>query len=141
MFIIYLIVLLQHAQNFIAEKKSPAAKLLSSIVEMGTSLFSTLETHFSMILDGGRRRCSTKDFLIQEEFQMLCERLHSTVSLLVSPKETNVEENPLRISLYSNKNKVAVQLQLSRRHLFIMIISFVLLLIGCVVVLNLFVVL
>lgn len=92
-------------QNFIAEKKSPAAKLLSSIVEMGTSLFSTLETHFSMILDGGRRRCSTKDFLIQEEFQMLCERLHSTVSLLVSPKETNVEENPLRIPLYSNKNK------------------------------------
>nr|XP_027091553.1 kinesin-like protein KIN-7N [Coffea arabica] len=69
-------------QTFVADEKSPTAKLLSSTRDIGICLFSTLESHFSVTADGNR--LSTADnSLLQEQCNLLRERLLSTISSLV----------------------------------------------------------
>ncbi|GFS44131.1 P-loop containing nucleoside triphosphate hydrolases superfamily protein [Actinidia rufa] len=87
-------------QSFVTDGKSSASKLLSSSSEIGTSLFSTLETHFSMTIDG-RRISGGNNILVQEKGKMLCEMLNNTITSLV------LSEAPM------NGNKPSKDLQCS----------------------------
>ncbi|KAM5565915.1 kinesin-like protein KIN-7N [Rosa sericea] len=82
---------LSTTQSYISDEKSSAAKLLSSITEIGTSLFTTLEADFSVPIADQRLR-------IQEQHRVLSERLSSTVKLLVSSETLNIEDVQARKS-------------------------------------------
>ncbi|PRQ27874.1 putative plus-end-directed kinesin ATPase [Rosa chinensis] len=83
--------ILSTTQSYISDEKSSAAKLLSSITEIGTSLFTTLEADFSLPIADQRLR-------IQEQHRVLSERLSSTVKLLVSSETLNIEDEQARKS-------------------------------------------
>ncbi|XP_030479327.2 kinesin-like protein KIN-7N [Cannabis sativa] len=81
---------LSMTQSFVTDGKSSTAKLLSSMREIGTSLFTILETHFSMATD-----CDTPlgvDKMIKEQQKILCERVKSTVKLLVSSETLRLQD-------------------------------------------------
>ncbi|ONI33365.1 hypothetical protein PRUPE_1G419600 [Prunus persica] len=82
---------LSKTQSFISDEKTSAAKLVSSISEIGTSLFTTLETHFSVAFGEGQRSFSETSSLIQEQREVLSERLNSTIKLLVSSEKPSIE--------------------------------------------------
>ncbi|KAH7846900.1 hypothetical protein Vadar_019428 [Vaccinium darrowii] len=75
-------------QSFVTGEKSSASKLLSSTRVIGTSLFSTLETHFARAIEG-QRTSTGNSILIEEQRKMLCDSVNSTITSLVlseSPK-------------------------------------------------------
>ncbi|PON65553.1 Kinesin-like protein [Parasponia andersonii] len=83
---------LSMTQSFISDGKSSTAKLVSSMSEIGASLFTILETHFSMALDGNHPL--ENDNLIQEQHKVLSDRLKSTIkSLLASETLSSQDEN------------------------------------------------
>ncbi|KAH0990093.1 hypothetical protein GBA52_001576 [Prunus armeniaca] len=105
---------LSKTQSFISDEKTSAAKLVSSISEIGTSLFTTLETHFSVAFGEGQRSFSETSSLIQEQREVLSERLNNTIKLLVSSERPSIENEQVRTSLCSCEHKVAAWSQLSR---------------------------
>lgn len=115
-------------QSFIPDEKTSAAKLVSSISEIGTSLFTTLETHFSVAFGEGQRSFSETSSLIQEQREVLSERLNSTIKLLVSSERPSIENEQVRTSLCSCEHKVAAWSQLSRYYPLVMILFSALLL-------------
>ncbi|KAL6207963.1 hypothetical protein ACLB2K_018915 [Fragaria x ananassa] len=82
---------LSTTQSYISDEKSSAVKLLSSITEIGTSLFTTLEVDFSVPIADQRSR-------IQEQHKVLSERLSNTVKLLVSSETVSLEDGQARKS-------------------------------------------
>ncbi|CAL5418003.1 unnamed protein product [Camellia sinensis] len=112
---------LSSLQSFVTNENSSTSKLLSSTSEIGTSLFSTLESHFSMVIDG-QRRSSENNTVIQEQSKLLCERLSSTITSLVL-SEAPMNDNNLSSNLLRNwEYKVAAWSPLSRSHLSILIL-------------------
>ncbi|KAI8003257.1 Kinesin-like protein KIN-7N [Camellia lanceoleosa] len=91
---------LSSLQSFVTNENSSTSKLLSSTSEIGTSLFSTLESHFSMVIDG-QRRSSENNTVIQEQSKLLCERLSSTITSLVL-SEAPMNDNILSSNLLRN---------------------------------------
>ncbi|XP_028120744.1 kinesin-like protein KIN-7N isoform X2 [Camellia sinensis] len=91
---------LSSLQSFVTNENSSTSKLLSSTSEIGTSLFSTLESHFSMVIDG-QRRSSENNTVIQEQSKLLCERLSSTITSLVL-SEAPMNDNNLSSNLLRN---------------------------------------
>ncbi|KAM1289284.1 hypothetical protein ACFX15_016098 [Malus domestica] len=96
---------LSKTQSFISDEKSSVATLLSSISEIGTNIFTTLETHFSEAFDDGQRSFFASSSLIQEQHKVLSERLNSAVKLLVSSEPSSVENEQVRNSPCSSKYK------------------------------------
>ncbi|CAB4296745.1 unnamed protein product [Prunus armeniaca] len=96
---------LSKTQSFISDEKASAAKLVSSISEIGTSLFTTLETHFSVAFGEGQRSFSETSSLIQEQREVLSERLNNTIKLLVSSERPSIENEQVRTSLCSCEHK------------------------------------
>ncbi|TQE10806.1 hypothetical protein C1H46_003709 [Malus baccata] len=76
-----------------------------SISEIGTNLFTTLETHFSEAFDDGQRSFFASSSLIQEQYKVLSEMLNSAVKLLVSSEPSSVENEQVRNSPCSSKYK------------------------------------
>ncbi|KAA8538272.1 hypothetical protein F0562_027905 [Nyssa sinensis] len=91
-------------QSFVPDEKSAAAKLLSGTSEIGTNLFSTLETHFSVDTDGHKTSIMNNS-LIQEQCKMLCEKLNSTVTALVLSEAPTFADEHLEIPIYNCKYK------------------------------------
>ncbi|XP_062097637.1 kinesin-like protein KIN-7N [Humulus lupulus] len=93
---VYVDVLLM-TQSFVSDGKSSTAKLLSNMLEIGASLFTILETHFSTEIDGDSPL--EVDNMIKEQHKVLCERLKSSVKLLVSSETLGLQDenklNPL----------------------------------------------
>ena len=102
-------------QGYISDEKSSAAKLLSSITDIGTSLFATLEADFSVPIADQRSR-------IQEQHKVLAERLSSTVKLMVSSETLNIENGQAR------KSQVPAWSKLTRYHSLVIILFSALLL-------------
>lgn len=100
---------------FISDEKSSVAKLLLSIADIGTSLFTTLEIDFSVPIADQRNQ-------IQGQHKVLSERLSSTVKLLVSSETPNVENEQARNS------QVSAWLKLTRCHSLVIILCSALLL-------------
>ncbi|KAM7516964.1 hypothetical protein LguiA_006547 [Lonicera macranthoides] len=91
-------------QSFVDDDKSSIAKVLSCTSEIGRCLFSTLETHFSMALDG-HRTSAMNNFPIQERCNILCEKLINTItSLELSEAPTFKDQNKGKAS-YNCENK------------------------------------
>ncbi|XP_059460759.1 kinesin-like protein KIN-7N [Corylus avellana] len=72
-------------QSFVSDEESSTAKLLSSTSEIGKSLLTTLETHFSMAMDD-LSSFTENNSLIQEQRKMLYEKFNSTITALVLPQ-------------------------------------------------------
>lgn len=98
-------------QSFISDGKSSTSKLLSSMSEIGWSLFTALETHFSMVLESPFSR---NDHLIQEQHKVLCERMKTTITSLVSSERASLEDHNVMNSLCRCEHKVAACSRLSR---------------------------
>ncbi|CAN6583048.1 unnamed protein product [Malus baccata var. baccata] len=96
---------LSKTQSFISDEKSSAATLLSSISEIGTSLFTTLEAQFSAAFDEDQRLFSRNSSLIEEQRKILSERLNSTIKLFVSSEPSNLENEQVRNSLCRSEYK------------------------------------
>ncbi|XVF39773.1 hypothetical protein PTKIN_Ptkin01aG0059400 [Pterospermum kingtungense] len=85
---------LSKMQSSASDGKS-TAKLLSGTSEIGTALFSTLETHISKAIDG-HRSSSGNDSLIQECNKVLSETLKSTITSLILLETAGTEvKSPL----------------------------------------------
>ncbi|CAK9167529.1 unnamed protein product, partial [Ilex paraguariensis] len=69
-------------QDFAADDKFSTAKVLSCASEIGTCLFSTLESHFSMAMDDHRTSTENRSS-VREQCNIICERLNGTVTSLV----------------------------------------------------------
>ncbi|XP_042005396.1 kinesin-like protein KIN-7N [Salvia splendens] len=65
-------------QNTVADEKSEIAQILATTTEVGTSLFSTLESHLLMAGDG-KRPSSLNDCLVQEQYNKLHQKLSDAV--------------------------------------------------------------
>ncbi|KAJ9674171.1 hypothetical protein PVL29_023616 [Vitis rotundifolia] len=114
-------------QSFVPDDESSTLQLLSSTSEIGTSLLSTLENHFSVSIDGNRTFPGNNS-LIQEQCKVLCERLNKTITSLVLSEPSTVKPRHSRNLPCSCGYKVAASSQLARCHSSIMILFSVLML-------------
>ncbi|XP_020549361.1 kinesin-like protein KIN-7N isoform X2 [Sesamum indicum] len=103
-------------QNFIADERSATAQILSTTIEVGTSLFSTLESHLSMAMDGNRPS-HMNDYSVREQCNMLHQKLSSTISSLVLSDASTLQDERSEESVYSSKIKVAAWSHISRSHM------------------------
>lgn len=99
-------------QSFVSDEESSTAKLLSSTSEIGISLFTTLETHFSRAMDD-HSSLTGNNSLIQEQSKVLYEKLNSTITSLVL-SQTPTDDEQLGAKQCSCENKVADWSQSSR---------------------------
>ncbi|XP_022766439.1 kinesin-like protein KIN-7N [Durio zibethinus] len=90
---------LSEMQSF-ADGKSSTAKLLCSTSEIGTTLFSTLETHISKAMDG-HESSSADDSLIQECDKVLSETFKSIITSLILSETTATEDKQAKAPLCS----------------------------------------
>lgn len=112
-------------QSFVPDGDSSIGKFLSTTSEIGLTLFSNLEKRFSMAMDD-HKSFNENDSLVQENCEVLSERLKSTITSLALAEKLAVqnkeEKNPICGSTY----KVAAWSQSSRYHLSVMILFFIL---------------
>ncbi|XWS21313.1 hypothetical protein CRYUN_Cryun30bG0045100 [Craigia yunnanensis] len=86
---------LSKMQNFASDGKSSTAKLLCGTSEIGTTIFSTLETHISKAMDG-HKSSSGNDSLIQECNKVLSETLKSTITSLILSETAGTEDKQVK---------------------------------------------
>uniref|UniRef100_A0A164X1L4 Kinesin-like protein n=1 Tax=Daucus carota subsp. sativus TaxID=79200 RepID=A0A164X1L4_DAUCS len=86
-------------QNSVADESLPTAKLLSSACEIGSILLSTLETHFSVATDSHDTSLGS-NLSVQEQCNMLRERLVNTVTSLGSSEAPIVKDECTKNSLH-----------------------------------------
>ncbi|KAL8096263.1 hypothetical protein AgCh_037283 [Apium graveolens] len=98
-------------QNSVADESSPTTKLLSSACEIGSILLSTLETHVSGATDIHDTSLGSSHS-VQEQCNMLRERLVKTVTSLGSSEAPTVKDEYTKSSLQGCVSKVAVLSQL-----------------------------
>lgn len=96
-------------QSSVNDEKSFAKNLLTSLTEIGTNLFSTLETHCKMAVDGHKLSCRDTS-LVQEPCKILCEQLNNSVAFLESPDAQSTMEKELTTGLYCSDYKVVSRL-------------------------------
>ncbi|XP_010470224.1 PREDICTED: kinesin-like protein KIN-7N [Camelina sativa] len=77
-------------QNLIADKESPTVNLLFGTTEITTSLLSTLETQFSMIIDG-QKTGSSIDHPLSDQWETLRVSLKNTTTSLLSDAQAKDE--------------------------------------------------
>ncbi|CDY27279.1 BnaC04g18590D [Brassica napus] len=69
-------------KSLVAEKESPRAKLFFGATEITTSLLSTLESQFSMIMDG--QKSGSGDHPSSDQWETLCVNLKNITTSLLS---------------------------------------------------------
>ncbi|KAG5612939.1 hypothetical protein H5410_024220 [Solanum commersonii] len=87
-------------QNFVATDKSGMAKLLSTTNEIGTSLFSTLESHFSEAMDSDKSSTGNNSS-IEAQHVKVYDKLNRTISSLVL-SDDEISSNPSLSSQYKD---------------------------------------
>ncbi|CAI9115993.1 OLC1v1017027C1 [Oldenlandia corymbosa var. corymbosa] len=117
-------------QSFVADEKCTTAKLLSDTKDIGTCLFSTLESHFANPIKGDR--FSTDKSLFNKQCNHLCEKLKSTISSIVVPDASFHDGDNLSSPPYGFKNKVAAWFPVSKFNLPIFFLLFTLI-ISCII--------
>ncbi|KAL3840502.1 hypothetical protein ACJIZ3_025093 [Penstemon smallii] len=91
-------------ENFLPDERSVSAQILSTTSELGTSLFSRLESHLSMAVDG-KRPSPENDYSVQEQCNILQKRLNSTISSLVLSDTSTIKDEHREDILGSSKSK------------------------------------
>lgn len=114
LFLMYVFFPLSFEQNFVANEKSATAKLLSTTSEIGTCLFATLESHFSVAMHSDKSSAGNNSSIEAQRIK-LYDKLNRTISSLVLSEDENSGNQPL-----SSQYKVAAQSQFSRSHLLIL---------------------
>ncbi|KAL5988290.1 hypothetical protein ACLOJK_036053 [Asimina triloba] len=86
--------ILSFMQSFACEEISLDRKLLSSTIDIGMQLFSTLETHFLRAV-GDDELHSQRTSSIQEQSKILSEKLNATITTLMSshPEDSCLESS------------------------------------------------
>ncbi|KAL8490196.1 hypothetical protein ACS0TY_025928 [Phlomoides rotata] len=79
-------------KNCIADEKSATAQILHTSSEVGTCLFSTLESHLKEAADG-KRPSLLNDFSIREQCNVLHQKLSGAVSSLVLSDASTLKED------------------------------------------------
>ncbi|KAL3371797.1 hypothetical protein AABB24_008367 [Solanum stoloniferum] len=87
-------------QNFVATDKSGMAKLLSTTNEIGTCLFSTLESHFSEAMDNDKSSTGNNSS-IEAQHVKVYDKLNRTISSLVL-SDDEISSNPSLGSQYKD---------------------------------------
>lgn len=77
-------------KSLITDKESPTANLLLGTTEITTSLLATLETQFSMIMDG-QKTGSSIDHPLSDHWETLRVNLKNTTTLLLSDAQAKDE--------------------------------------------------
>ncbi|MBA0681864.1 hypothetical protein Goari_023637 [Gossypium aridum] len=114
---------LSKMQRYTFDGKSSTAKLLRCISEIGSILFSTMETSISNTTDR-HKLSSGNDSLIQEYNKMLSEKLKSTITSLILSETASSEDKQTKTSCSCNFEVVAS----SRYHVSILVLFFVMIL-------------
>ncbi|XP_016456492.1 kinesin-like protein KIN-7N isoform X2 [Nicotiana tabacum] len=81
-------------QNFVANEKSATAKLLSTTSEIGTCLFATLESHFSVAMHSDKSSAGNNSSIEAQRIK-LYDKLNRTISSLVLSEDENSGNQPL----------------------------------------------
>ncbi|KAB2093299.1 hypothetical protein ES319_A02G087400v1 [Gossypium barbadense] len=114
---------LSKMQRYTFDGKSSTAKLLRCICEIGSILFSTMETSISNTTD--RHKLSSRnDSLIQEYNKMLSEKLKSTITSLILSETASSEDKQTKTPCSCNFEVAAW----SRYHVSILVLFFVMIL-------------
>ncbi|KAB2040682.1 hypothetical protein ES319_D02G100300v1 [Gossypium barbadense] len=114
---------LSKMQRYTFDGKSSTAKLLRCISEIGSILFSTMETSISNTTDR-HKLSSENDSLIQEYNKMLSEKLKSTITSLILSETASSEDKQTKTPCSCNFEVVAW----SRYHVSILVLFFVMIL-------------
>ncbi|MBA0765178.1 hypothetical protein Gotri_014427 [Gossypium trilobum] len=120
---INLLVAILSKQRYTFDGKSSTAKLLRCITEIGSILFSTMETSISNTTDR-HKLSSGNDSLIQEYNKMLSEKLKSTITSLILSETASSEDKQTKTPCSCNFEVVAW----SRYHVSILVLFFVMIL-------------
>lgn len=115
-----------------ADKRSSTATLISSLSEIGASLFEILENNLSRA-SGGNVCALENDNVIQEQHELLREKMRSTIKSLESSETSSFRDKNEMIVQRNCENKVAARSHFSRHNLVMIFISS--LLPGCVALL------
>ncbi|MBA0828047.1 hypothetical protein Goarm_012771, partial [Gossypium armourianum] len=97
---------LSKMQRYTFDGKSSTAKLLRCISEIGSILFSTMETSISNTTDR-HKLSSGNDSLIQEYNKMLSEKLKSTITSLILSETASSEDTQTKTPCSCNFEVVA----------------------------------
>ncbi|KAK8309082.1 hypothetical protein V6Z12_D02G104000 [Gossypium hirsutum] len=97
---------LSKMQRYTFDGKSSTAKLLRCISEIGSILFSTMETSISNTTDR-HKLSSENDSLIQEYNKMLSEKLKSTITSLILSETASSEDKQTKTPCSCNFEVVA----------------------------------
>ncbi|KAL0736957.1 hypothetical protein Bca4012_013167 [Brassica carinata] len=76
-------------KSFMAEKETPRAKLFFGVTEITTSLLSTLESQFSVIMDG--QKAGSGDHPLSDQWETLRVNLKNTTTSLLSDAQAKDE--------------------------------------------------
>ncbi|KAL7154935.1 hypothetical protein ABFS83_03G037800 [Erythranthe nasuta] len=92
-------------ENFVADEKSAAAQILSATSELGNCLFSSLESHLTMAMDG-KRTSPIIDYSIRDQCKMLHQKLSGAISSLVlSDASSAIKDDNTENSVQSSNFK------------------------------------
>ncbi|KAI3465239.1 hypothetical protein Pfo_021902 [Paulownia fortunei] len=91
-------------QNFIADEKSATAQILSTTSEIGNCLFSTLESHLMMAMDG-KRPSPLNDYSVRDQCNMLHQKLSGAISSLVISDASTLKDDHKEDSIYGSNIK------------------------------------
>ena len=97
-------------QGLVPDGKSPTARVLSTMSEISSHLFTTLEAHFTVDKDE-ERSSSGNNASIQEQRRVFHERLNNIITSLGSTVTENEQD---RSPSCSCEHKVVVWPQISR---------------------------
>ncbi|KAL6572412.1 hypothetical protein OROMI_013370 [Orobanche minor] len=90
-------------QNFVMDERSANAQILSTISEVGKCLFSTLESHLVMAMDG-ERPSPLSDSSIRDQCNILLQTLSGVISSLVLSDQSTLTDDD-KVSDCSSKIK------------------------------------
>ncbi|EYU25539.1 hypothetical protein MIMGU_mgv1a001948mg [Erythranthe guttata] len=92
-------------ENFVADEKSASAQILSATRELGNCLFSSLESHLTMAMDG-KRTSPIIDYSIRDQCKMLHQKLSGAISSLVlSDASSAIKDDNTENSVQSSNFK------------------------------------
>ncbi|OMO70846.1 hypothetical protein COLO4_28466 [Corchorus olitorius] len=91
---------LSKMQSLVSDRKPSTAKVLSGTSDIGKTLFSTLEAHLSMAVDGSKSSYGN-DSLTQECNKKLSEMLKNTITSLIPSETAGAEEEHVKAPLCS----------------------------------------
>ncbi|GFQ00905.1 kinesin-related protein 4 [Phtheirospermum japonicum] len=100
-------------QNFVTNEKSAAAQILSTARDVGNCLFTTLESHLDMAMDG-MRPSPLNDRSIRDQCNILHQKLSGAISSLVLSDQSALTDENHEDSVHRSNIKVTLGGQIAR---------------------------